>query len=159
MGESKIDKDPGIVGLMVPGAVIAACFGMEGRPTYANAIPATRLGELLTVYESRHGITPMSKRDIEMHVHHHKLLLKLILEGGPRQSDDWVPAAASNMLWSGFNHPGLGLGLRRKGAAMLRDKGRATMLFEIRDGALMFTLTDAPVPTAAKPANDHADPA
>jgi hypothetical protein len=145
--------------LNVPGATLAAAFAVEGRPTYVSRIDAAKLAELLRIYEERHGITPKSKADIAMHVHHHKLLLKLVLDGGKGASDDWVTAAATNMIWSGLNHPGLGQRLRQQAGEMLRSLGRATMLFEAREGALYFYLSPAPIPGATREIDGHADPA
>ncbi len=147
-----------LAALDVPGATLAAAFAVEGRPAYVSRIDASKLGDLLRVYEERHGITPKSKADVAMHVHHHKLLLKLVLDGGKAAGDDWVTAAATNMLWSGLNHPGLGQHLRRQAGEMLRTLRRATMLFETREGALYFYLSPAPIPGATREIDEHVDP-
>ena len=144
--------------LHVPGAFIGACFAMEEGPAYAARFDAPRLSEMMAMYERRHGITEASKADLGMHMHHHKLLLTVVLQGKGSRDDDWVAAAATNMIWSALHHPALGPSIRRKAAAMLRQVGRTTVFFEIRDGALWFDVTPAPFPSEVKPINDHFDP-
>ena len=133
-------------GIAAAGGTIAASFGTEAGAAYTVSFPASRLPELMELYEKGQGITDEVREDHELHGRQHRLLLSLVLDGSGKGPGDWVSTAGLNLVWAALNHPGLGDVLRPGAEDSLRRIGRVTVLFDIRHEALWFHLSDDPIP-------------
>lgn len=131
------------------GAGIALQIAWGERPLVTAVFDAARLVEQMELNETRHGLVPRDRDNPGSHGHMHRLGLGLIMENADPARQDWVPVAAAALLWSGLHHPGLGARNVARAEALIREKGFATMSFEIRGGGLWFEVFDIPPPAGA----------
>jgi hypothetical protein len=130
------------------GATIAFQIAWEGRPTCTAVFDAERIVEHMAAAETHHELVPDDRDRPGSHGHMHRACLGLIMENADPALTDWIPAAATGLLWSGLHHPGLGRRNVDRAVALIAEKGHATMAFEIRDGGLWFEVFDIPLPGA-----------
>lgn len=131
-----------IARLAAAGGRVAFQIAREDRPTFFAVFEASRLVEQMDLAERLHELVPEDRDRPGSHGHMHRACLQLIYGEGSGRDDERLQAAASGLLWSGLHHPGLGARNVERAEALLRDKGHATMAFEIRNGGLWFEVFD-----------------
>jgi hypothetical protein len=145
-----------IARLAAAGGRVAFQIAREDHPTFFAVFQAGRLVEQMDLAERLHELAPEDRDRPGSHGHMHRACLQLIYGEGSGRDDERLQAAAAGLLWSGLHHPGLGARNVEKAEALLREKGHATMAFEIRNGGLWFEVFDIRPPGEPKPDEDVA---